>query len=332
MLTMVFIADPVSSLTPAHDTSVAIMEAAQRRGHHILVTTASALSVRDGRAGARCQALEITPARLADGRWLAPAGWWRAGPEEDIVLDHADAVLMRTDPPVDDVYLRATYLLDYIDPQRTLLVNNPTGLREANEKLFTLRFPELIPDTLVSADIRELAATVGRWGRAVLKPTDAMGGRGILLLCPDDLNLRSALEISTNHGRHQVILQRWMPEAVDGDRRVIVLDGEPMGVIRRVAVAGEFRCNMAAGAAVLADTISARDKEICDILRPELTRLGIVLAGIDVIGDRLTEVNVTSPTGVREIDALCGARLAHLIVEHIEQRCLALTGIAGHRG
>ncbi len=324
MLTIVVIADPIPTLLPAHDTSVAIMEAVQQRGHHLLVTTAASLSIRNGRATARCQRLEITPARLAGRRWLASPDWWQAGPPEDIILDQADAVLMRTDPPVDDVYLRATYLLDYVDPHRTLLVNAPRGLRDANEKLFTLRFPELIPDTLVSADIQELIATLSRWGRAVLKPTGAMGGRGVLVLHPGDLNLHSMLEISTDRGRHQVILQRWVPTAADGDRRVIVLDGEPVGVIRRVAARGDFRCNMAAGADVFADSVRTRDKEICGILRPELTRLGITLAGIDVIGNYLIEVNVTSPTCVREIDALCGTRLADLIVEHIEQRCRAL--------
>jgi glutathione synthase len=324
MLTMIVIADPLPTLTPAHDTSVAIMEAAQGRGHRVLVSTEAGLSVRDGRAVARCTPVRVTPAQLADGRWVAPVDWWHAGPAQDVVLSEADTVLMRSDPPVDAMYLRATYLLDYIDPHRTLLVNDPRGLREANEKLFTLRFPGLIPDTLVSGDMRTLADTVQAWGRAVLKPTDAMGGRGILLLRPDDPNLHSALEISTDRGHRQVILQRWIPEAVDGDRRVIVLDGEPVGAIRRVASAGEFRCNMAAGAAVLPDGVSARDKEICDILRPDLARLGIVLAGIDVIGDHLTEVNVTSPTGVREIDALCGTRVAHLIVEHIEERCQTL--------
>ena len=325
MLTIVVVADPLDALIPAHDTTVAIMEAAQARGHRIMVTTIDALSVRDGHAAARCRAVDITPARLGDGRWTAPSPWYRAGPPLDVCLDQADVLLMRTDPPVDTRYLRATYLLDCVDPRRTLLINDPRGLREANEKLFTLRFAGLVPDTLVSASLAELAGAVRCWGRAVLKPTDAMAGRGILMLRPDDVNLRSALEISTDRGRNQVILQRWVPAAADGDRRVIVLDGEPVGGIRRVAVAGEFRCNMAAGAAVLADSIGARDKEICDALRPELARLGIVLAGIDVIGDYLTEVNVTSPTGVREIDALCGAGLARLIVEHIEQRCRGRT-------
>lgn len=325
MLTIVVIADPLPALLPAHDTSVAIMEAVQQRGHRLLVTTAASLGIRNGRATARCQGLKITPASLADGHWLATPDWWRAGPAEDIILDQADAVLMRTDPPVDDVYLRATYLLDYVDPDRTVMVNAPGGLREANEKLFTLRFPELIPDTLVSADIQELVATLSRWSRAVLKPTGAMGGRGVLMLHSSDLNLHSMLEISTDRGRQQVILQQWVPTAASGDRRVIVLDGEPVGAIRRVAAPGDFRCNMAAGANVFADSITTRDKEICGVLRPELTRLGITLAGIDVIGNHLIEVNVTSPTGVREIDALCGTRLADAIVERIEQRCRALT-------
>ena len=324
MLTLVVIADPLASLNPAHDTSVAIMEAAQQRGHRILVTTATTLSIRDGRAAACCRAVRLIPATLADGHWTAPADWYQAGPQQGLFLDQADAVLMRTDPPVNDAYLRATYLLDYVDPRRTLRVNDPAGLREANEKLFTLRFGGLIPDTVVSADIGELAAAVSRWGRAVLKPTDCMGGRGVLLLRPGDPNLHSVLEISTGHGSRQVILQRWVAAAADGDRRVMVVDGEPAGVIRRVAADGEFRCNMAAGAAVLPDSVSPRDKEICATLRPELTRLGIVLAGIDVIGDRLTEVNVTSPTGVREIDALCGTGLARLIVEHIEEHCRQL--------
>lgn len=321
---MVVIADPLPTLLPAHDTTVAIMEAAQRRGHSILMTTVPELSVQNGRAAARCRPVEVIPATVNGGHWVAPADWWRAGRATDAVLDDADAVLMRTDPPVDADYLRATYLLDYVDTRRTLLVNEPRGLREANEKLFTLRFPDLIPDTLVSGDISELTDAVCAWGQAVLKPTDAMGGRGVLLLGPDDLNLRCLLEISTGRGRHQVILQRWIPRAVDGDRRVVVVGGQPVGAIRRVASAGEFRCNMAVGAKVFADSVNARDKEICEILQPELARLGIVLAGLDVIGDYLTEVNVTSPTGVREIDALCGASVAQLIVEHIEQRCGAL--------
>lgn len=317
---IVVVADPLPALAPAHDSTVALIEAAQRRGHTVLVTTAERLRIRDARTHAVCRPVTVVPATLADGRWSAVPDWWRAGEERDVRLDDVDVVTMRTDPPVDADYLRATYLLDRVDP-RVVMVNSPTGLREANEKLFVLRFPELVPDTLVTADVAEAVATVRGWGQAVLKPTDGMAGRGILRLCPDDPNLASILETATARGRRHVVVQRWVPEAVaQGDRRVIVLSGEPIGAVRRVAAPGEFRCNMAAGAAVVADEVTALDKHICAVLAPELARLGLVFTGIDVIGDRLTEINVTSPTGLREIDALSGTRLPDLVVDDLERR------------
>jgi glutathione synthase len=321
-LLLVFVIDPLPALIPAHDTSVALMEAAQSRGHRLLATTVPELRVRDGRAVARCVPVTLRPARLDSGRWRADPDWFATGPHEDHVLDGVDAVFMRADPPVDASYLRATYLLDLIDQARTLVFNAPAGLRDANEKLFTLRFPELIPPTAVSADMAEIAGLVAEWGRAVLKPTDAMAGRGVLLLEASSPNLRSLLEMTTDRGRSHVIVQRYLSEsAALGDRRVIVLDGEPLGVIRRLAAPGEFRCNMAAGGRVEADTVTARDREICARLAPDLARLGLVFAGLDVIGDRLTEVNVTSPTGVREIDALCGTSIAGDTIAWIERRC-----------
>lgn len=312
------VADPLPVLAPAHDSTVAIVEVAQERGHEVLFTTTSGLRVRGSRAYAGCRPVEVVPAVLAGGRWTAVADWWRAGEERDVCLDDVDVVLMRTDPPVDADYLRATYLLDQVD-RRVAVVNAPEGLRAANEKLFILRFPELVPDTVVTADVGEAEATVRRWGRAVLKPTDGMAGRGILRLCPEDPNIRSILETATVRGRSQVVVQRYVEEASQGDRRIIVLDGEPVGVVRRVAAPGEFRCNMAAGAAVVADEVTPLDKQICAVLAPELARLGLVFTGIDVIGDRLTEVNVTSPTGLREIDALSGTRLPLLVVEYLER-------------
>jgi glutathione synthase len=318
-LTIVVIADPLPSLNAAHDSTVALIEEAQDRGHRVLATTIADLRIRDNRAWAACRPISVDPARLVDGRWQAPADWWHAGPALDVLLDEVDIVMMRTDPPVDRAYLRATYLLDQVDASRVLMVNDPAGLREANEKLFTLRFPELIPDTLVSADLPEIVAAVRHWGRAVLKPTDAMAGRDIVVLRPEDENLRSIVESATERGRTHVIVQRYLAAADHGDRRVIVVDGEPLGAVRRVAVPGEFRCNMAAGAAVVADTVTALDKEICELIAPELARLGIVFAGIDVIGDRMTEVNLTSPTGLREIDALSGSRLPRLVLERFEQ-------------
>jgi glutathione synthase len=172
----------------------------------------------------------------------------------------------------------------------------------------------------VTADIAEIVEVTRSWGKAVVKPTDGMAGRGIMLLCPSDPNLRSILETATARGRDQVVVQRFLPESADGDRRVIVLDGAPIGVVRRVARGTEFRCNMAAGAAVVADSVTPRDKEICARLADQLAEHGLVFVGIDVIGEHLTEINVTSPTGVREIDAFAGTRLSDYVMAWVERR------------
>ncbi len=319
-LVTVFVIDPIASLNAGHDTSVALMEAAQARDHRVLVTTMPELGVRDGRATARCTPVRLCPTVLHDGRWHAPEHWFTASPPETWVLDDADAVFVRTDPPVDAAYLRATFILDLVDPRGTVMINAPAGLRNANEKLFSLQFPELCPDTLVSADIADIVDVTRAWGTAVVKPTDGMAGRGIMLLRPEDPNLRSIVEAATTRGRDQVVVQRFIPESVRGDRRVIVLDGAPLGVVRRVARGGEFRCNMAAGAGVEADAVTSRDKEICARIADQLAEHGLVFVGIDVIGDYLTEINVTSPTGVREIDAFAGTRLSDDVIAWVEQR------------
>jgi len=319
-LVLVFVIDPIATLNAAHDTSVALMESAQARGHRVLVTTMGELGVRDGRATARCTPVTLRPAVLRDGRWSVCENWYATLPVETRVLDDADAVFIRTDPPVDAAYLRATFVLDLVDARNTVMVNAPAGLRNANEKLFSLQFPELCPDTLVSADIAEIVEATRAWGKAVVKPTDGMAGRGIMLLRPDDPNLRSILEAATTRGRDQVVVQRFLPESVDGDRRVIVVDGAPVGVVRRIATGGEFRCNMAAGASVAADAVTARDKEICARIADQLAEQGLIFVGIDVIGDHLTEINVTSPTGLREIDAFAGTRLADTVIAAVERR------------
>lgn len=317
-LNILFITDPLTTLAPAHDTSVALMESAQQRGHRVHVAQANDLAVKTNRATARCDEIRLEPATLREGAWHTSENWYEITGSRTVFLDDMNAVLMRTDPPVDSQYLRATYILDQVNPGRTLLVNAPAGLRDANEKLFTLRFPQLIPETIVSAEREEILATVQEWALAVLKPTDAMAGRGVLLMRADDVNLGSLIDTATALGKQQIILQRYVPENAEGDRRIIVLGGEPVGAIRRVAAPGEFRCNMAAGASVQADGVTEIDQKICADIGPELARLGIELAGIDVIGDRLIEVNITSPTGVREIDALNGTRLAHQIIKYLE--------------
>ncbi|WP_319446890.1 MULTISPECIES: glutathione synthase [unclassified Mycobacterium] len=321
-LDFVFIVDPLNSLQPAHDSSVALMEAAQAAGHGVLVTETSQLALIDGKAVARCRDARLRPAVLNDGRWLADTDWYTVSAARMIVLDDVAAVFMRTDPPVDANYLRATFVLDLVDPARTLLVNSPAGLRDANEKIFALRVPEMCPATLLSACREDIIDTVNRWGTAVLKPTDGMGGRGILLLRAQDPNLRSILDTATQRGREHVIVQQYMSAvSEEGDRRVILLNGEPLGVIRRIASGDEFRCNMATGAQVHADRVTERDHEICRALAPELLSRGLHFAGIDIIAGMLTEVNVTSPTGIREIDALCGTHLGGDIIDWTVARC-----------
>jgi glutathione synthase len=323
----VFVIDDISGLQPGHDTSVALMEAAQLRGHRILVTTAARLEFAGGHAAAQCRPITLRPAVLHESRWIADPEWFALGQSSPYRLADAAVVFMRTDPPVDAQYLRATYLLDLVDAARTLMVNSPAGVRNANEKLFALRVPDLGPPTLVTADRRTIRDAVTGWGKAVLKPTDGMAGRGILVLDPGDPNLASILDSATGRGRTQVVVQRWLPACTHGDRRVIVLDGRPVGVVRRVAtMAGEFRCNMAAGATVVADTVTQRDQEICAGLAPLLREHGLPFVGIDVIGDCLTEVNVTSPTGIREIDALTGSHLASEVIGWAEDRCRATSG------
>ncbi len=323
-LDVLVVADPVPGLNPAHDTTIAIVEAAQRNGHRVWVTTASELSVDEGRAKAMCRSLRVLPCRLDQGRWVAPADWYHLGESEERLLDEFAVVMMRTDPPVDQVYLRATYVLDMVDTSRTLVMNAPAGLRNVNEKFFSMQVPHLGPPTLITASIPSVLERVEAWGRAVLKPTDAMAGRGILILAHGDPNLVSILEQATNRGRDLVVVQQWIDGVVDGDRRIIVLDGEALGSVRRVACDTDFRCNMATGAVTVADEVTEADRALCAELAPLLRTNGIAFAGIDVIGGMLTEVNVTSPTGVREIDALSGTRLAVEIVEWIEQSVASL--------
>ncbi|PBI88037.1 Glutathione synthetase [Rhodococcus erythropolis] len=317
-LNILMIVDPLHTLNPGHDTSVAIIEAAQRRGHAVYVTTAESLSIEEGAAVALCERIRVEPAVLDKGRWLSRTDWYRVDSEAALRLDSFDAVLMRTDPPFDAAYLSATYVLDLVDSAKTLMLNSPAGLRNANEKLFGLRVPEVGPATLVTSDVGRIVDQVREWGKAVLKPIDAMAGRGILILDPDDANLRSILESSTERGAKRVVVQRWIDEVVAGDRRVIVIDGKPVGAVRRVACGDDFRCNMAAGAVTVADTINDDDRRICSALTPHLREHGLIFAGIDVIGGQLTEINVTSPTGIREIDALSGSDLGGELVSWIE--------------
>ncbi|HEY9763197.1 MAG TPA: glutathione synthase [Trichocoleus sp.] len=312
-----FIIDPIERLDPGHDTSVALMEAAQLMGHEVWITQASLLSVVQGKAMALLSPVQLKPVELVEGRWVADPQWFDTGEAIQQPLEEMDAVFMRTDPPVTVPYLYATYILDYIDPSKTRVVNAPSGLRAANEKMYALQFTEAIPETIVSQDKQVIREVVERWGAAVLKPLGGKAGEGILFLEGSDRNFNSIVEISTQQGKMPVMVQTYLPAAKEGDKRIILLNGEPIGAVNRIPSGSEFRGNMAVGGRVAQVDITQRDREICEQLAPTLRRDGLFFVGIDVIGGYLTEVNVTSPTGIREIDRLEGVRLGHQVIEWV---------------
>ncbi len=312
---LAFIIDPIERLDPTHDTSVAMMETAQQAGHEVFITQATDLLVRDSQAWARLAPVQLVPVTLGENRWLAIEHWFSVGAAEWQPLDTMDAVFMRTDPPVTIPYLYATYILDYVNPAKTRVINAPSGIRTANEKMYALQFTSVIPETIVTGDRDQIRAFVERRGQAVLKPLGGKAGEGILLLEPGDRNFNSLVEISTDRGQVPVMVQQFLPEAKDGDKRVILLDGEPIGAVNRVPTGSEFRGNMAVGGAAVKIDVTDRDREIAATLAPTLRRDGLVFVGIDVIGGYLTEVNVTSPTGMREIDRLDTVRLGDRVLD-----------------
>ncbi|HEY9801215.1 MAG TPA: glutathione synthase [Leptolyngbyaceae cyanobacterium] len=316
---LAFIIDPIHQLDPCHDTSVALMEAAQTLGHEVWVTQANWLSVVESKAWAILQRVELVPVQLVDGRWLAANPWYKLGDRIVNSLETMDAVFMRTDPPVNDAYLYATYVLDYIDQTKTLVINDPDGIRKANEKMYALQFTKAIPETIVSADKQFIRQFVEAKGATVLKPLGNKAGEGILFLQAGDRNFNSIVELSTQQGRLPVMVQTYLPEAKEGDKRIILLNGEPIGALNRLASSSDFRNNMATGGTVAKTEITPREQEICRQIAPNLRRDGLIFVGIDVIGGYLTEVNVTSPTGIREIDRLDATRLAHQVIQWVEQ-------------
>jgi len=314
-----FIIDPISKLDPGHDTSVALMEAAQILGHEVWVTQAHNLSVVNSQAWAHLQEVQLTPVKLVEGRWLISEPWYTVSDFVLRPLEEMDAVFMRTDPPVTIPYLYATYILDYINPEKTLVINSPSGLRMANEKMYALQFKEVIPETIVTQDKSVIRKFVEEKGAAVLKPLGGKAGEGILFLSPDDRNFNSLVEISTLKTREPVMIQTYLPAAKDGDKRIIMLNGEPIGAVNRIPSGNEFRGNMAVGGQATKTDITEQEEKICAIVGPQLQKDGLYFVGIDVIGGYLTEVNVTSPTGIREIDRLSGTTLGKEVIQWVEQ-------------
>ncbi|AKC87359.1 glutathione synthase [Pseudoxanthomonas suwonensis] len=309
-LDLIVVMDPIGSIKIAKDTTFAMLLEAQRRGHRLHYVRPGGLSVRDGRALAR-----VAPLSVRDD----PAGWFELGDWSDLPFGPGQLVLMRKDPPVDAEYLYDTQVLDLARLAGAQVVNDPRGLRDFNEKLAAMLFPQCCPPTRISRDAAELKAFVAEQGKAVLKPLDGMGGRSIFLSQAGDPNLNVILETLTEGGRKLALAQRWLPEIAEGDKRILLVDGEPVDYcLARIPQGDEFRGNLAAGGRGEGRPLGERDRWIAAQVGPEMRRRGMRFVGLDVIGDWLTEVNVTSPTCVRELDAQFGINIAGLLFDAIE--------------
>jgi glutathione synthase len=309
-LDVVVVMDPIGSVRIAKDSTFAMLLEAQRRGHRLHYVRPGGLSVRGARAVAAAATLHV---RDVPGDHFSLTDW------TELALGPGQVVLMRTDPPVDADYLHDTQILDLARLQGALVVNDPRGLRDFNEKLAALLFPQCCPPTLVSRDAAALKAFVGEHGDAVLKPLDGMGGRSIFRARAGEANLNVILETLTDGGRHLAMAQRYLPEITQGDKRILLVDGEPVDYcLARIPQGDEFRGNLAAGGRGEGRPLSERDRWIAAQVGPEMRRRGMLFVGLDVIGDYLTEVNVTSPTCIRELDAQFGLNIAGQLFERIE--------------
>jgi len=302
--------DPVERIDIAGDSTFVLGMEAQARGHSLLYYGPRDLTFRDGVISARVRPLTL---RAIKGDHFT------LGPQRVQDLSKLDVVLMRQDPPFDMAYITATHILERLQPD-TLVVNDPFHVRNAPEKIFVTLFRDLMPPTLITSDREEIARFRSEHRDIILKPLYGNGGAGIFRVKEDDENLGSMLEMFTQFYREPVIVQRYVPDVRKGDKRIILVDGEFAGAINRVPAHGEARSNLHVGGKAEPTTLSAREREICEALGPELKARGLVFTGIDVIGGFLTEINVTSPTGIQEVKRFGGADIAKLIWDAIERR------------
>ena len=303
--------DPIETINIDADSTFALMMEAQARGHALWHYHVRDLALRGGRVTA--WARPVTVQRVKGNHYTL-------GAEEELDLGTgADVVLMRQDPPFDMGYITATHILEHIHP-KTLVVNDPAEVRNAPEKLFVTHFPELMPVTLVTADRRRIAAFREEHGDIIIKPLFGNGGAGVFHLRPDDPNMNSLVEMVTERSREPLMIQKYVPAVRQGDKRIILVDGIAMGAINRVPAAGEARSNMHVGGRPEPTQLTDREKEICAAIGPELKKRGMIFVGIDVIGGYLTEINVTSPTGLQEIARFDGVYLEKAIWDAIEAK------------
>ncbi|MEM9513855.1 MAG: glutathione synthase [Actinomycetota bacterium] len=306
---IVVVMDGPETVVADSDTSFALILGAQERGHRVWHCGAGDVEFGNG-------AFAVARRASADEAATTPL---QLGQRERVDLAQVDAVLIRTDPPFDDAYLHLTLLLDLV-ADTTLVVNSPRGLRDANEKLYACRFPELTPPTIVTADADRLLAFAQTHGAAVLKPIGGHGGRGVMAVRPDDDNAPSIIDTLTTRGRVPVVAQRFLENVAAGDKRILLLDGDPLGAILRIPTSADFRANICVGGTTVATELDDDDKRIIERLAPSLRADGLFFVGLDVVDGQLTEVNVTSPTGIRQMAALAGAPLHLDVIRWIEHR------------
>jgi len=310
-LTIAFVMDPIESIDIRADTTFVLMLEAQRRGHRVLYVDPGGVGVDGGLPVARVRPVTLRPEQ---GRH-AELG----EPRQLVIEDDVDVVMQRKDPPVDEEYVTVTQILALC--RRALVLNRPQGILAANEKLYTLHFADLMPATRVTSSIRQMIDFMAKLGGdMIIKPLDGKGGEGIFHLRNDDRNLLSILEQSTRFETRRIMAQRYLPEVRQGDKRILLVDGRPIGALMRVPAERETRANLHVGGVAKRAEIDDIDRRIIDRIAPSLRRDGLFFVGVDVIGGRLTEVNVTSPTGVQEIDALENRRLEADILDAVERK------------
>ncbi len=315
MIKLGIVMDPISSINIKKDTSFAMLLEAQSRGYELHYMEMNSLYLRGGEGRATTKKLSVKQDY---------DGWYELGTEQDIALQELDVILMRKDPPFDTEFIYATYILERAEEKGTLIVNKPQSLRDCNEKLFTAWFPELTPDTLVTRNAAQLKAFHKEHTDVILKPLDGMGGASIFRLKPEDANVSVVIETLTEHGSRFCMAQNYLPAIKDGDKRVLVVDGEPVPYcLARIPAQGETRGNLAAGGRGEARPLSESDWAIARTVAPILKQKGLIFVGLDIIGDRLTEINVTSPTCAREIEAAFPISVTGMLMDAIEKRLAA---------
>lgn len=302
--------DPIDQINIKKDTSFAMLLEAQARGFELHYMELNDLFLRNGRAYARTRTLKVQRNENQ---------WYEFITEQDIALEELQVILMRKDPPFDQEFLYATYILELAESLGTYVVNKPQSLRDANEKLFTAWFPQCCPETLVTRNSAKIKAFLAEHSEIILKPLDGMGGASIFYIHQHDANLSVILEIMTQHNSRYVMAQKYLPEIKAGDKRLLLINGEPIPYcLARIPAQGESRGNLAAGGSAVGQPITEQDRWIASQVGPTLREKGLVFVGLDIIGSKLTEINVTSPTCVQELDRQFGINICALLMDHIE--------------